>query len=291
MPNLFNAQKLFLNNDEASAVYLGSTQVWSSTPPFSPLDLSPALWLDAADTTTITASSGAVSQWNNKGSLSNFTQSSSTVQPTTAASTLNGLNVIDFASDYLTTATQSDWTFLHNGTDLLIATVWKPGASSTPGVPYGLLGSSRGGTNVRGLSIYYDDRSGLDGGLATGPNALWVRSGAGFPGFAEIIRARAGSFFVPNAFQVFTATTDPTNATAANRLKAFAGSGSAVTPNDRTGTPSTSGPNDPLQVGAVGNNVHPLTGSIAEIVIVSGANATEANRVLLRDYLATKWGL
>lgn len=34
-----------------------------------------------------------------------------------------------------------------------------------------------------------------------------------------------------------------------------------------------------------------MTGWIAEIVIVAGADATEANRQLLRDYLNTKWAI
>jgi hypothetical protein len=64
---------------------------------FSPLDLSPDLWLDAADTATITESSGAVSQWNDKsGNGRNFTQSTGAAQPTTGTRTQNGLNVLDF---------------------------------------------------------------------------------------------------------------------------------------------------------------------------------------------------
>lgn len=66
---------------------------------FTPLDLSPALWLDASDTSTITASSGLVSQWNDKSSNSrNLTQSTGAYQPTTAANTVNGLNVLTFAA-------------------------------------------------------------------------------------------------------------------------------------------------------------------------------------------------
>lgn len=64
---------------------------------FSPLSLSPALWLDASDTTTITESGGSVSQWNDKsGNGYNFTQGTGANQPTTGIRTVNGLNAVDF---------------------------------------------------------------------------------------------------------------------------------------------------------------------------------------------------
>lgn len=64
---------------------------------FNPLDLSPTVWLDAADATTITESSGSVSQWNDKsGNGYNVTQGTGANQPTTGTRTQNGLNVIDF---------------------------------------------------------------------------------------------------------------------------------------------------------------------------------------------------
>jgi hypothetical protein len=67
---------------------------------FSPLDLNPELWLDAADTTTITESSGLVSQWDDKsGNARNFTQGTAGNQPTTGTVTLNGFNVLSFDGD------------------------------------------------------------------------------------------------------------------------------------------------------------------------------------------------
>jgi hypothetical protein len=61
------------------------------------LSLQPDLWLDASDISTITESSGAVSQWNDKsGNGYNFTQSTGINQPTTGTQTINGLNAIDF---------------------------------------------------------------------------------------------------------------------------------------------------------------------------------------------------
>ena len=63
---------------------------------FNPLSLSPwALW-DASDSATITESSGAVSQWNDKSGNARHLTASSTARPTTNSVTLNGLNAIDF---------------------------------------------------------------------------------------------------------------------------------------------------------------------------------------------------
>lgn len=72
--------------------------------PFLPSLLAPTLWLDAADTATITESSGSVSQWNDKsGNGNNVTQSTGSAQPTTGSNTLNGKNVVTFdGSDTLT---------------------------------------------------------------------------------------------------------------------------------------------------------------------------------------------
>lgn len=67
------------------------------------------LWLDAADTSTITASGNAVSQWNEKITGLNVSQATSTAQPQTGVSALNGLNVIDFGgNDYLTYSSSTD---------------------------------------------------------------------------------------------------------------------------------------------------------------------------------------
>lgn len=74
---------------------------------FSPLHLAPALWLDAADTATITASDGAVSQWDDKsGNGRHVTQGVAAAQPRIGTRTVNNLNVVDFdGGDVLTGTT------------------------------------------------------------------------------------------------------------------------------------------------------------------------------------------
>ncbi|MGA0398231.1 MAG: hypothetical protein ACO3O3_13810 [Ilumatobacteraceae bacterium] len=69
----------------------------STASSFSPLDLSPALWLDASDESTLSGpGGGAVSQWDDKsGNGNDATQATSANQPTSGTRTLNGLNVLD----------------------------------------------------------------------------------------------------------------------------------------------------------------------------------------------------
>lgn len=56
-----------------------------------------ALWLDASDASSITDSSGLVSQWNDKsGNARHMTQATGGLQPSTGVVTQNGLNVLRF---------------------------------------------------------------------------------------------------------------------------------------------------------------------------------------------------
>lgn len=93
----------------SSNITLGTvTDTWSVTTVsagFSPSDISGLqLWLDANDSATITHSSNAVSQWNDKsGNSRHFTQSSAGAKPTTNTRTLNSKNMLDFdGSDWMT---------------------------------------------------------------------------------------------------------------------------------------------------------------------------------------------
>lgn len=76
---------------------LGDPALVASAAGFSPLSLSPALWFDASDISTITESSGAVSQWNDKsGNGRHATQATSSAQPTTGLASQNGRNLLRF---------------------------------------------------------------------------------------------------------------------------------------------------------------------------------------------------
>ena len=113
-----------------------STGSWVN---FSPLALGPSMWLDAADTSTITASSGSVSEWRDKsGNARDATQATSANQPTTAVNTQNGLNLLTFngSSNFFTTpsftppATGFSTFVVLNLTSNQNAMIWEQGNTS-----------------------------------------------------------------------------------------------------------------------------------------------------------------
>ena len=85
------------------------TLVW--TPGFTqwdPAAITTALWLDAADSSTVTESGGDVSQWNDKsGNNRNASQATQANRPTYSATSFNGKPAIsgDGINDVLLTAT------------------------------------------------------------------------------------------------------------------------------------------------------------------------------------------
>jgi hypothetical protein len=240
---------------------------------FLPEQLGADLWLDASDTNTITAAGGSVSQWNNKGSLGNFTQASGAVQPTTGATTLNGRNVIDFAGDYLTAVNTNEWKFLHDGTKYTMALVAKASGSNR-----GVLGNNKGSSNNVGLYWFVSGTTSIEHAV--------------YPGGATIVISNTASSVLTDAtYSIQSLLADPSNGTAANRSELFVNAGTAAKNNTSTAAVSSANPSFALQIGALGDDLLPLTGSIAEIVIVSGTNATETNRVALRNYLNAKWAV
>jgi len=73
---------------------------WVITPSFTqwtPALITTALWLDAADASTVTTVSGAVSQWNDKsGNGRNCVQSNASFRPTYTSSAINSRSAIAF---------------------------------------------------------------------------------------------------------------------------------------------------------------------------------------------------
>jgi len=69
-------------------------------------EISATAWFDAADTSTITSSSGLVSAWRDKYGSFNLSQNTASAQPISGTRQINSLNSLDFqGGDYLTTNT------------------------------------------------------------------------------------------------------------------------------------------------------------------------------------------
>jgi hypothetical protein len=87
-----------------SVIYIDSFRI-AAIASWTPANITTALWLDAADASTITESGGAVSQWDDKsGNARNFTQSTASSRPAYTSAALHGLNTVtpDGSDDWMT---------------------------------------------------------------------------------------------------------------------------------------------------------------------------------------------
>jgi len=225
--------------------------------PWTPADLSPAAWYDAADAATITASSGAVSEWQDKsGNGNHATQATSTAQPTTGTRTLNGLNVIDFdgTDDQLLDATFASLSSLnlsifavqkHDRLDVQSMTAWGLGRNtSTEGLffhsSYNTV-FSLGCRYPENTNVYYTENTNVE-------LLSYVKAGTSSQeGWVDGVSKGV------NSGTVTTFTTE--------RL-------------------------------ALGSrfSANYLDGSIGEFIVIPGA-VSEEDRQKLEGYLAHKWGL
>ena len=85
---------LTIQRPTGSALNLRKEFTWNETV-WNPSMITTALWLDAADTSTITESGGAVSQWDDKsGNARHVTQGAAANRPLRVANSLNGNPVV-----------------------------------------------------------------------------------------------------------------------------------------------------------------------------------------------------
>lgn len=106
---------------------------------WTPADISTALWLDAADASTVTLDGSTVSQWDDKsGNGRNASQGTSSARPVLTASALNGLNAITFdgSNDFMSIANSFMAT-----TTLIIACVVKENNGGFGGIITSKIGS------------------------------------------------------------------------------------------------------------------------------------------------------
>ena len=224
---------------------------------WNPSMLSTALWLDAADVSTITESGGAVSQWDDKsGNGRNVTQATSSRQPAYTSSGLNGKNVLTFADDFLSNATL-DW-------------------GDSPSSVFIVLGPSGAGT-FRNI-------------IATGTGTInqWsygIFSTNAYAIFQILVGAQL--------FSVTTSITDILCFTSAGRVSTSV-SATLTTNGTLNGTQTRSEANLTSAAGiTIGSNDivnEPYVGFIAEIVLVPEIVSTKT-RQQMEGYLAHKWGL
>lgn len=248
---------------------------------FTPLEVNPTAWWDASNSASITESGGAVSQWDDlSGNGYHLTQATAAYQPITNSSTLNGLNVLEFVNKNMGNSPASNWTFLHNGTTTLLMMVAKENVASGGFAWYFNTTTSSGAI---GYLMAMDDGT---------PNRAIFNFISNGSSPAPVDNTTGNNVVVADTFSIIQVLADPDNGTAANRSAVYIDSGSAIKNNTNTSSPSASAPTNSLAIGrpsnvAAGN----INGAIAEIIVVQGADATEANRLTLLTYLQAKWGL
>lgn len=256
------------------SVPVGSYQPWS------PLALRPRLWLDASDLTTITASSGAVSEWRDKsGNGYAFTQSTSTLQPTTGTTTLNGLDVLSFdgIDDWMvSTAAASEWKFLHDGTEHLVGLVVQRAVAGV-------------------FAAFYSTQIAVASVQQTGTRMVFNAANQwgiiiyGLPGV--VVANGVTSVGTGTSTRVVSARVSP-SASAANRLTMALDAAQPITPNAANGALTTNDPYATLHLGTQATaTTATLNGYIAELVFVTGSGVTNQNRQLLHNYLNAKWAV
>lgn len=244
--------------------------------------LSPELWLDAAKTSTVTVTDGAVSQWDDRsGHGRHFGQPDPALRPSHGLTLLNYQPVLTFARDWLGGATPADWTFLHDGTPWTLLMVASIRYRVSSGVIH--LAGTGDTTTEHGFRL-------LTSRAASAENDLLLRVVRGVSA-APAVDDTALSVLPAQVPRLLRVQVAPGAATpAARALLAVDGVQSGGT-NTWTGAPSTAAPTRALRIGAAGTTTTQwLQGDIAEVIIV-GRHLTVAETTDAERYLASKWGL
>jgi hypothetical protein len=234
--------------------------------PWTPANISTALWFDASDTTTVIQTGNLVSQWNDKsGNNRHISQATPSQQPTLASNQQNGLNVLTFdgSNDILSNASVGA-SGLNSVTIISVFRMISGG--STEDIPMGI------GTNTNGnLRSYY-----------RGPNDTTV----GFAGWNNDVPSSAYSYDIGGGYHIFEVWNPQLN-TPNNAVIGRDGSTTTYTTN--IGNLNTSG--NGFSVGSLqGTSTYYTNMSVGEILVFYSV-LTDVNRQLAEGYLAWKWGL
>lgn len=230
---------------------------------FTPLSLSPILWLDASDTSTITSAANRVSAWADKsGNGNNASQSTAGLKPTTNTTTMNGKNVLDFSSNLIVTSSF----LIHPATTTFIVFTSSSSAAQ-------IFMEHGPNWNTSSGEIFFINS-------ATQYSFGYNRGGAApLGGNSAILTTRTSG-----AHQLSFVT----DGTYANGL-AWQDAAALTKTLTYSNTVSTSA-TAVLNIGdRAGGAVLPLAGSLAEIIIYNSSLST-ANRQTVEAYLKAKWG-
>jgi hypothetical protein len=254
----------------------------ASSPGVPPIPTSPVagykVWLDAADTATITQSGGEVSQWTDKSvNAYAFTQATAAYKPITGSDTQNGKNVLTYASNdtLLSTAAASTWKFLHSSA----STIFIAFKQTTAAIDAFILADYGGSSGNVGAAVYQENPGNLTHIVTRGVGGSFVVSN------------KSGASTIGTTFTYATIVGDPTNATAANRSDIRLKQGAAAKNNAQTNAVSTANPTQSLRIGDYDTGgAEGMTGTVGEILIYESI-LSSGDILLNQQYLANKWGV
>lgn len=218
------------------------------------------VWFDAADASTITSSSGAVGQWDDKsGNGRNVTQATAAAKPTTGSNTQNGLNVLTFdGGDKLANTSPSI------DSDMTIVSLIKVTANGTYTIPGFTLTSS-------------NQPRPIDRWQSAGQNVVYVA-------LNEL--GASGNLRAWSTFKVWSCTYQKTN-TYGPRWVEY-DNNVQVSSVTNSGAHNVTG--QVLSIGRRDDNATDFRGQMAEFIIFPTV-LTSAQRADVHNYLVTKWGL
>lgn len=222
--------------------------------PWTPANLTCSAWYDAADTSTITASLGTVSQWRDKSGNDRHANQPTAANPPATGASINGRNVLTFSSDSLTVPYSADLQKANMGIFVVCKATGGTGAYRCPLIARG--------PGAEGYTFY-----------ASNVNDWQAWGGNG------------------SAWQVLNGTAVTLNSTVMLNMTMNSGTitlhQAGVLKETLTGhIPS---PSAALTIGAAGTNYY-MAGDIAEIVYVGHTPSTE-DRQKMEGYLVHKWGM
>jgi hypothetical protein len=255
---------------------ISPTFTWNETV-WNPSMLGPALWLDAADASTITLNGSTVSQWSDKsGNGFHVTQATASAQPTYQATGFNSQPTVFF--DNSGDEMGCDQTSVSSQGDLFYAAVFQ------------MLSNTQSWRMIVGTNT----SSSLSN---RGTLLLQRMSNRSEIGVHDAGKTDTGSTYAVQVTNLFV----PRIATA-GRSGGANGDGGTI-------TVTATGPSQPsyltqavqnwstdkatsrIQIGGKQQNVTGWSNSLISEVVVMNRNATTLERQKLEGYLAHKWGL
>lgn len=243
------------------------------------------LWLDAADSATVTLNSGNVSQWRDKsGGNRHFSQASASRQPAYTIGGRAGKNCQTWTGSQLMSSdvASSNWEFLHDGT--------------APYSWFGVFGSEAGSTtirtclatgnsgrNVRSFYFWHDHRAGNNNRIL-----YTVTQGDA----ANAVADRKVDNLTAGVVRVTRLHADLSQA-AGSRLDLVVNTTVGVQNANWTASPAAGSPDFNLTIGSIESAVASFgfAGVMCEWLLYKRATPlSQSERIAIASYLSSKWG-